>query len=89
MLKYEGANPSELVGREVRRGCDRNGIEPELRETPIALDVNVNRLFSFVAVEEEAIRPENEDSRHREVFPMPSIRRRGRPSTPPTPAREG
>ena len=89
MLKHEGANLSELVRGEVRGGSDRDGIEPELRDAAIAPYVNVGRLISFVAVEEEAIRSENENGRHPVGFLKPSIRRRKRSSTPPTPAREG
>jgi len=48
---------------------EREGIEPELRDVCIDLDVDMARLGSFVAVEEEPEPSSAEDGRHQDLFP--------------------
>ena len=76
MLDHEVADRAELVRREVRRLSERDGLEPELRESAIALHVNVRRLVVFIAEEKETIRAYAKDGRHSPLTISSSAARR-------------
>ena len=64
MLDYEVADRAEFVRGEVRGLSERDGLEPELRESAIALYVNVRRLVVFICEEEEPVGAYAKDGRH-------------------------
>ena len=63
MLGHVILHRAELMSREVRRVNERDGLEPELRERAVALNVNVRRFVAFVTEEEEPVRTDTKNCR--------------------------
>jgi hypothetical protein len=55
---------SKFMSSKFRRRNQPDWIKRELRQSPIALNMNMSRLGAFVAEKEEPIRPNSRNSRH-------------------------
>jgi hypothetical protein len=65
MFGDEPADVSYFGSAKSSTASQPNRIEPKLGNAPIPLDVNMGRLVTLARVEEESIRPNCEDGRHR------------------------
>jgi hypothetical protein len=64
MLDDERSQPIELMGSKTMRLRETDGIQPKLGNTIAVFNMNVRRLRSFKAIEEEAKARKPQYSRH-------------------------
>jgi hypothetical protein len=64
MLPHEFGNLAKL-GRPIASAArETDGVEPELGDVPVALDVDMGRLAGVARIEEEPTRTSPKDRRH-------------------------
>jgi hypothetical protein len=64
MLPNEFCHPAKLGRLEASAACQVDGIEPELCDPIILLDVDMGRLRAVARVEEEPVRTNPQNRRH-------------------------
>jgi hypothetical protein len=67
MLANEAGDPAKLCPIESSAASEPHGVEPELGNALVPLDVDMRRFVTIARIEEEPVWPNPESSRHRLV----------------------